>query len=496
MRKLFHGVCVVVLGCAVLAVPPAHAAPPPLPPGKAKHVCDTPAAGAVRCHAEIRTDDNLNPLVTSGPAGYGPTELRNAYGITAPGSATIAIVDAFGYANAEKDLATYRTQFGLPPCTSANGCFRKLNQAGQPSPLPPDQISWSQETALDLDMASAICPGCNLLLVEANSNSLNDLSTAVTTAGRLGAHAISNSYGAAESQSFATYEPRYNIPGVAVTVSTGDAGYGVQFPASSPHVVAVGGTSLTSASNSRGWSETVWNGTGSGCSTVFAKPSWQVDTGCGKRTAGDVAAVADPNTGVAVYAPGSAGSSGWYVFGGTSAGAPIIAAAYAINGGPVNYAADAYSQATALNDVTAGTNGSCGTYLCTAAGGYDGPTGLGTPQGTTAFGGGATSPPPPTGQPSLAVAISGTGNVVSNPAGINCTNPGGTGSVCSASYPAGTSVTLTATVTNTKRDMFTGWSGGDCAGSTPTCTVALSSNQSVQAIFQKGRQARAQKQPS
>jgi len=495
VRKLFHGVCVFVLGCAVLAVPPAHAAPPPLPPGKAKHVCDTPAAGAVRCHAEIRTDDNLNPLVTSGPAGYGPTELRNAYGITAPASATIAIVDAFGYANAEKDLATYRAQFGLTPCTSAAGCFRKLNQAGQPSPLPGDNISWSQETALDLDMASAICPGCNLLLVEANSNSLNDLSTAVTTAGRLGAHAISNSYGAAESQSFATYEPRYNIPGVAVTVSTGDAGYGVQFPASSPHVVAVGGTSLTSASNSRGWSETVWNGTGSGCSTVFAKPSWQVDTGCGKRTAGDVAAVADPNTGVAVYAPGSAGSSGWYVFGGTSAGAPIIAAAYAINGRPVNYAADAYSQATALNDVTAGSNGSCGTYLCTAAGGYDGPTGLGTPKGTTAFGGGATSPPP-TGQPSLAVAISGTGNVVSNPAGINCTNPAGTGSVCSASYPAGTSVTLTATVTNTKRDMFTGWSGGDCAGSTPTCTVALSSNQSVQAIFQKGRQAKAQKLPS
>ena len=215
-------------------------------------------------------------------------------------------------------------------------CYRLLSKAqsgGTAVPLPGDNISWSQETALDLDMASAICPGCNLLLVEANSNSLNDLSTAVTTAGRLGAHAISNSYGAAESQSFATYEPRYNIPGVAVTVSTGDAGYGVQFPASSPHVVAVGGTSLTSASNSRGWSETVWNGTGSGCSTVFAKPSWQVDTGCGKRTAGDVAAVADPNTGVAVYAPGSAGSSGWYVFGGTSAGAPIIAAAYAINGG-------------------------------------------------------------------------------------------------------------------------------------------------------------------
>ena len=155
-------------------------------------------------------------------------------------------MDAYGYTNAESDLAKYRTQFGLGPCTSANGCFRKLNQAGQPSPLPPDNSSWSQETALDLDMASAICPGCKLLLIQANSNSLDDLSKAVTTAGQLGAHAISNSYGAAESRWFAPYEPRYNIPGVAVTVSTGDAGYGVQFPASSPHVVAVGGTSLTS----------------------------------------------------------------------------------------------------------------------------------------------------------------------------------------------------------------------------------------------------------
>ena len=144
-----------------------------------------------------------------------------------------------------------------------------------------------------------------------------------------------------------------------------------------------------------GWSETVWSGTGSGCSTVFAKPSWQTDGGCAKRTVGDVAAVADPNTGVSVYAPGSTGVSRWYVFGGTSVAAPIVAAAYAINGGPVNYAADVYSQATALNDVTAGSNGFCGfwwrkrtTYLCTAAGGYDGPTGLGTPKGTTAFGGG------------------------------------------------------------------------------------------------------------
>ena len=250
-------------------------------------------------------------------------------------------------------------------------------------------------------MASAICPGCKLLLIQANSNSFDDLSTAVATAGQSDAHAISNSYGADERRFHAPYEQRYNIPGVAVTVSTGDSGYGVSFPASSPHVVAVGGTKLdeTPNSNSRGWTETVWSGTGSGCSTVFAKPSWQTDSDCRKRTVGDVAAVADPSTGVSVYWTAPGGSSGdcqrrWYVFGGTSVGAPIIAAAYAINGGPVNYAADVYSQATALNDITAGgANGHCkkGSYLCAAAVGYDGPTGNGTPNRPTAFGGGTTS---------------------------------------------------------------------------------------------------------
>jgi len=242
-------------------------------------------------------------------------------------------------------------------------------------------------------MASAICPGCKLLLIQANSNSLDDLSKAVATAGQLGAHAISNSYGADESRWVAPYEPKYNLPGVAVTASAGDSGYGAQFPASSPHVVAVGGTNLSKPNGV--WSETVWSGTGSGCSSVFAKPSWQTDSGCGKRTVGDVAAVADPNTGVSVYwnGPGDNDDLDWYVFGGTSVGAPIIAAAYAINGGPVNNAANVYSQATALNDITTGSNGRCQpktTYLCTAGAGFDGPTGLGTPKGTTAFGGAAT----------------------------------------------------------------------------------------------------------
>ncbi|MGB8390892.1 S53 family peptidase [Mycobacterium sp.] len=370
-------------------MPAAHAFPPLLPPGRSKHVCNLPVSGDVRCHAVIRTDDNLNPLATTGPAGYGPAELRNAYAITSNGADTIALVDAYGYPNAETDLAVYRAHFGLPPCTSANGCFHKLNQQGKASPLPANNVSWSQEQAVDLDMASAICPGCKLILLEATTSSIANMSTTVAEAGRLGAHAISNSYGGAENILNATlYAARYNIPGVAVTASSGDAGYGVEFPASSPYVIAVGGTSLASASNARGWSETAWSGTGGGCSAIFAKPSWQTDRGCKHRTVGDVSAVADPNTGVAVYAPGSLGVSGWYVFGGTSVNSPIVAAAYAINGGAVNYAASIYSHATDLNDVTSGSDGSCAVpYLCTAEVGYDGPTGFGTPRGAGAFGG-------------------------------------------------------------------------------------------------------------
>lgn len=386
-RKLALAACLVAVA-GLLAVPPAQAGPPWLPPGKSTHACGPATAGAMRCHALIRTDDRLNPLQTTGPAGYSPTDLRSAYNITASGTNTVAIIDAYAYPNAEADLATYRTQFGLPACTTANGCFRKLNQLGQPSPPARSSIGWSQEQALDVDMVSAICPTCRLILIEANSASFADLSTAVVTAGQLGVHSISNSYGGAESLSYGTYAARYNVPGVAVTASSGDGGYGVSFPASSPYAVAVGGTSLARATNPRGWSETVWNGAGSGCSAIYAKPSWQTDRGCARRTDNDVAAVADPNTGVAVYAPGSTGVSGWYVFGGTSVAAPIIAAAYAINGGTVTYASDIYAHPTDLYNVPAGSNGQCTpAYLCNGGVGYNGPTGLGTPNGTAAFGG-------------------------------------------------------------------------------------------------------------
>jgi subtilase family serine protease len=348
-------------------------------------VCNS-SQDEVQCHARVLVDSfgAIRPNAT--PAGLGPTQLRSAYKITSNGSSatTIAIVDAFGYPNAESDLATYRSTFGLSACTTANGCFRKVNQTGGTT-FPAANTGWEQETALDLDMASAMCPSCKILLVEATSASFANLAAAVNTAARLGAHVISNSYGGGESGT-ASVEASYNHPGVAVTVSSGDAGFGVQFPASSPHVIAVGGTSLRTSTSTRGWTETVWSGAGSGCSATFAKPTWQHDTGCARRTVADVSAVADPNTGVAVFGPSSATASAFLVFGGTSVAAPLIGGIYGVNGGTVTSGSDPYAHTTALFDVTSGSNGRCSpAYLCTGEVGYDGPTGLGTPNGTAAL---------------------------------------------------------------------------------------------------------------
>jgi subtilase family serine protease len=358
-------------------------------PVRHARVCAGPAEeGAARCHAHLVMNDSGQVMAAVTPSGFSPSDLRSAYKITGTGASStiIAIVDAFGYPNAERDLGTYRTQFGLPACTTANGCFKKVNQRGVQGSYPATNTGWSQETALDLDMASAMCPGCSLLLVEGDSATFQNLATAVNTAAAMGAHAISNSYGGGESGS-STFEPFYNYAGIAVTVSSGDSGFGVEFPASSPHVTAVGGTSLVRSSNSRGWSETAWSGAGSGCSTIYAKPTWQTDTGCARRTVADVSAVADPNTGVAVFGPANSRSSAWLVFGGTSVAAPLIAGIYGVNGTAVNHGNDPYRHLSSLNDVTSGSNGSCGgTYLCTAVVGYDGPTGLGTPNGIAAFG--------------------------------------------------------------------------------------------------------------
>jgi hypothetical protein len=365
--------------------------------GHAQHLCATPAKGQAACLSLARTDvmHHLGISPDATPSGYGPTDLQSAYALSASAGsgATVAIVDAQDDPNAEKDLGTYRSQYGLPSCTTANGCFRKVDQNGGTS-YPTADSGWAGEISLDLDMVSAVCPQCHILLVEATSANMDDLGTAVNRAVTLGAKYVSNSYGGSEDSSDTTSDTSYfNHPGVAITVSSGDSGYGVEYPAASKYVTAVGGTSLSRASNSRGWSESVWGtsaggeGAGSGCSAYDTKPTWQTDTGCSRRTVADVSAVADPNTGLAVY--DSYGASGWQVYGGTSASSPIIASVYALAGTPAAGTVPAsylYSHTANLNDVTSGANGSCGSsYLCTAKAGYDGPTGLGTPNGTAAF---------------------------------------------------------------------------------------------------------------
>jgi subtilase family serine protease len=328
--------------------------------------------------------------------GYYPCDLQLAYSlpVNLGTGQTIALVDAYDDPNAEADLGVYRTTFGLPPCTTANGCFKKVNQTGQQSNYPAANSGWATEESLDLDMASAVCPNCHLILVEANSNANANLYAGVDEAVTLGATEVSNSYAGGEYSSETTDDVHYNHPGVVITASAGDGGYqeGTQYPAASQYVTAVGGTSLSQAANARGWTETVWSnsatqGTGSGCSAYEPKPSWQSDAGCSKRMGNDISAVADPYTGVAVYDTYS--SSGWEVVGGTSASSPIVAAMYALagNAARVNYGSYPYLHSGFLNDVTTGSNGTCTpAYFCTAEIGYDGPTGLGTPDGTGGLG--------------------------------------------------------------------------------------------------------------
>ncbi len=367
-----------------------------IPGGCALHV----QAGFSHCDLKLLANLHRHPLAAAAPAGgYGPSDLQSAYSLpsgSGGGGQTVAIVDAYDDSTAEADLATYRSTYGLPACTTANGCFKKVNQNGVQGSYPSNNQGWGLEISLDLDMVSAACPNCHILLVEASSNSNANLYTAEDTAARLGADEISNSYGASESSSDPSSNSHFNHPGTAITVSSGDSGYGVEYPAASPYVTAVGGTTLNRASNARGWSESAWSGSGSGCSAYEAKQSWQADSGCARRTVADVSAVADPNTGVNVYDSNCNAINqllgqcfkGWGVVGGTSASSPLIASVYALagNASSVNYGSFPYAHASSLNDVTTGSNGSCTTaYLCTAGPGYDGPTGLGTPSGTGAF---------------------------------------------------------------------------------------------------------------
>lgn len=357
-----------------------------------------------------------------------PAQLHGAYELPAEtGSSaaqTIAVVDAYDDPTVESDLAVYDQQFGLPECTKANGCLREIDQEGRESPLPPTEGGWATEITIDVQMAHAICQNCHVLLVEANSEETADLAAGVNAAVVAGASEISNSYASFAAESELLTEERevnsssYEHPGIVITASSGDCGYrdqnnpehasectglpaNVGFPAASPEVVAVGGTALSEAP--AGWQSTVWGNGGGGCSTIFSAPAWQSSlagwsqTGCGsERLSADVSAVADPYTGVAVYdsTPEHPGDreTGWLVYGGTSVSSPILAAEYALSGGArgVSYPAQTLyrhiGEGSALYDLTSGSNGSCGgSTACTAATGYDGPSGVGSPLGLAAF---------------------------------------------------------------------------------------------------------------
>jgi hypothetical protein len=408
------------------------------PEYRVEHVCGASSPGTAACaalrlvsssltSAELQANaarqaagaeparENKNPF----PGYLTPQDLHAAYSLpdetAAATTQTIAVIDAYDDPTAEADLKVYDEEFGLPACTSANSCFRKVNEEGQPSPLPPKSGEWAGEISIDVQMAHAVCEGCRVLLVEAKSPELTDLGAGVDAAVALGATEISNSYTAPEESSIASFYSElnasyYDHPGVVVAAAAGDCGYlneaclgeagTANFPADSPEVLGVGGTSLTQEKEV--WSSKVWDEGGSGCSEIFAAPAWQsavpdfADTGCGtERSVADVAAIGDPNTGVDVYdstPEGNGEPTGWTVFGGTSVASPIVAAEWGLAGGSHGVAVPAatlYSHlgdAGDLYDVVSGSNGSCGAATsCQAAAGYDGPTGVGSPIGLGAF---------------------------------------------------------------------------------------------------------------
>lgn len=429
--------------------------------------------------------------------GYTPDDLVNAYRVPASTTtATVAIVDAYDNPSVESDLATYRSYYHLPACTTANGCFSKVNQNGATSPLPAVNSSWRGEIDLDVQMVSAMCPTCHILLVEANSaddSGAFDLETAVQTAVAKGATYVSMSWGGAEWGSETGVDNLYlNDPNVTYVASAGDDNYaaGTMWPAVSPNTIAVGGTKLIPASGtSRGWTETTWNegtslGTGSGCSSYEAQPAWQAansnaDAACPTASvANDLSVTASTANGVSVYT-----NSNWYIYGGTSVGAPLVAAMYAVagqTGGTTGAAEYAYSHAAKFNDVTSGNNGTCSpSRLCTAGTGWDGPTGLGSPNGLSALANvpDAPSPSPTTSAPATPAPTTS----APTSTGGGGTSGGGGGGVEPTSAPTadptGDPTPGSTTITITRPDMVRTY-----AGQAATVTVAATDSDPTETL--------------
>ncbi|HET6877536.1 MAG TPA: putative Ig domain-containing protein [Jatrophihabitans sp.] len=394
-----------VTGAAASAATTGSAVPPSCPP---------PAPGQVTCfaifHAPAVPAGRAAAAAAAGAvAGYGPTELAAAYQIPpSDTTAAVAVVTAYNDPDVASNLAAYRRQFGLPDC--ATDCLQVVDQYGQAN-LPTEQAAdWIGETDLDVQMIAAVCPTCHITVVEANSQSARDMYQAVRTASTL-SHYVVMSWGSPEWGRVAANNRRnFGARDVAYVAASGDYGWGrAYYPASSPSVLAVGGTRLErSTTDPRGWTETVWNSddgraTGAGCSGYFPQASWQAPSAadvCTERAVADISLVADPADGVAVLtdpAPGTDSGPTWTIAGGTSVGAPIAAAMYAIAGQPSGYAHPSaypyynqYYNPAALTDVVSGNDlflepGCDPSAQCTARAGYDAPSGLGTPAGIAAF---------------------------------------------------------------------------------------------------------------
>lgn len=408
----------VVGGAAITLAGPAQAIDKSKIQIKDERTCSAPKRGQVACLSVKRTISMgsvraaVRPLAFVQPMGgvaYGANQLRYAYSITQKGARykVIAIVSAYHSESAFQDIKDYRAMYNLGPmdnCTDPktpgmvgtiltevpsgkNPCFMQVDQKGAAVGFAQtDDQGWAQETALDIEMATAICPNCSILLVEANNASLDNLNLAVGSAARFkNVRSISNSYGGTDAPEFKY--PAYaaaTSKGIAVVASSGDSGYGVLAPASFASVIAIGGTTLKVDQRGRWASESAWSKAGSGCSDYNRAAAWQpiFMTGCANKMTADFAAVADPATGVAVAFEG-----GWFTFGGTSVSAPIIAGMYAIGpktGG--NPAAFTVAHKDQLHDITEGSNGRCTVlYWCNAREGWDGPTGLGSPNGAGGF---------------------------------------------------------------------------------------------------------------
>ena len=326
--------------------------------------------------------------VAAAPSGITPAQIKAAYGLPATGGkGTIAIIGAYDSKTVEKDLETFSKQFNLPACSTTK-CFEKhLMDKSMKS-----DDGWALEAALDVEWAHAIAPAAKILLVEAKSATGPDLMKAVDYArGRKDVVAISMSWGGSEFSDELKYETSFKSDRIAFFASSGDSGSKVSWPASSPNVIGVGGTTLTLKSDGSIGSEKAWAGSGGGVSKFEAEPAFQskydVKKAKSMRAVPDVAYNADPKTGFAVYKGATASTTataknagGWYQLGGTSAGAPQWAGIQAL-GGSITLAklyADKNSAGKYFRDITSGKNGSC-TYYCVARKNYDYVTGLGSP---------------------------------------------------------------------------------------------------------------------